>query len=108
MRLNRHSHSEPFAHGSLSPGVGVGGRGRSFLLLLEHKPEPTDFFTLTRGSCQRLPNGNTLIANSESGEAFEVYGDGLVALRKDDNPEVLFMSRRMADFFESNMPGQGN
>jgi hypothetical protein len=43
-----------------------------------------------------------------SGEAFEVYGDGLVALRKDDNPEVLFMSRRMADFFESNMPGQGN
>ncbi len=43
-----------------------------------------------------------------SGEAFEVYGDGLVALRKDDNPEVLFMSRRMAEFFADNMPGQGN
>jgi hypothetical protein len=42
-----------------------------------------------------------------SGEAFEVYGDGTVALRKDDNPEVLFMSETMAEFFAANMPGQG-
>lgn len=34
------------------------------------------FFTLTKGSCQRLPNGNTLIANSDSGEAFEVTPQG--------------------------------
>jgi outer membrane protein assembly factor BamB len=38
--------------------------------------EPTDFFTLTRGSSQRLPNGNTLIADSEAGRAFEVTRDG--------------------------------
>jgi hypothetical protein len=38
--------------------------------------EPTLFFTLTRGSCQRLPNGNTLIADSEGGRAFEVTPDG--------------------------------
>ena len=42
-----------------------------------------------------------------SGEAFEVYGDGTVALRKDDNPEVLFLSETMAEFFAANMPGQG-
>jgi hypothetical protein len=42
-----------------------------------------------------------------AGEAFEVYGDGTVALRKDDNPEVLFMSEQMAEFFAANMPGQG-
>lgn len=34
------------------------------------------FFTIFRGSCQRLPNGNTLIANSDHGEAFEVTPDG--------------------------------
>ena len=42
-----------------------------------------------------------------SDDAFEVYDDGTVALRKDDNPEVLFMSEPMADFFASNMQGQG-
>lgn len=42
-----------------------------------------------------------------SDDAFEVYDDGTVALRKDDNPEILFMSKAMADFFASNMQGQG-
>ncbi|MEP0846126.1 MAG: aryl-sulfate sulfotransferase [Phycisphaerae bacterium] len=37
---------------------------------------PQEFFSLTKGSCQRLPNGNTLIANSDSGEAFEVTPAG--------------------------------
>ena len=35
-------------------------------------PHPTDFFTLSKGSAQRLPNGNTLIVNSDNGEMFEV------------------------------------
>jgi hypothetical protein len=30
------------------------------------------FFTATCGSCQRLPNGNTLITESDAGRAFEV------------------------------------
>jgi hypothetical protein len=32
----------------------------------------TPFFSMIRGLCQRLPNGNTLIINSEGGEVFEV------------------------------------
>jgi hypothetical protein len=41
-------------------------------------PEPTDFFTAGRGSAQRLANGNTLIANSCSGQTFEVTHDGKI------------------------------
>jgi hypothetical protein len=37
---------------------------------------PTDFFTLARGSAQRLPNGNTLMAESDKGLAFEVTEEG--------------------------------
>jgi hypothetical protein len=36
------------------------------------------FYTETCGSCQRLPNGNTLITESDSGRAFEVASDGRV------------------------------
>jgi hypothetical protein len=32
----------------------------------------TPFFSRIRGMCQRLPNGNTLIVNSDGGEVFEV------------------------------------
>lgn len=39
-------------------------------------PRPADFYTLTRGSSQRPPNGNTLIADSEAGQAFEVTPSG--------------------------------
>ena len=42
---------------------------------------PESFFSLTKGSNQRLPNGNTLIANSDNGEAFEVTRDGEVVWR---------------------------
>ena len=34
--------------------------------------EPTDFFTRSRGTNQRLPNGNTLITDSDSGRSFEL------------------------------------
>jgi len=37
---------------------------------------PTDFYTGSRGSAQRLPNGNTLIAESDKGQAFEVTPEG--------------------------------
>lgn len=39
-------------------------------------PDPESFFTRSRGSVQRLQNGNTLIANSDEGVAFEVTPDG--------------------------------
>jgi outer membrane protein assembly factor BamB len=41
-------------------------------------PTPEDFYTGTRGSAQRLANGNTLIADSDSGRGFEVTPDGAV------------------------------
>jgi hypothetical protein len=44
-------------------------------------PDPDDFFTPSKGSNQRLPNGNTLIANSDHGQAFEVTPDGEVVWR---------------------------
>ncbi|MBI4882389.1 MAG: hypothetical protein HY812_22410 [Planctomycetes bacterium] len=36
------------------------------------------FQTDTCGSCQRLPNGNTLITESDNGRAFEVLADGTI------------------------------
>lgn len=39
-------------------------------------PEPEDFFTMTRGAAQRLPNGNTLVTYSRRGIIFEVTPDG--------------------------------
>jgi len=37
-----------------------------------------DLFSKTLGSCQRLPNGNTLITESENGRALEVTREGRV------------------------------
>ncbi|RMF71028.1 MAG: hypothetical protein D6738_14880 [Acidobacteria bacterium] len=39
---------------------------------------PESFFTRSRGTCQRLPGGNTLITESARGRAFEVSPDGRV------------------------------
>ena len=36
------------------------------------------FHTQTCGTIQRLPNGNTLISESDSGRAFEVDSDGRI------------------------------
>jgi hypothetical protein len=41
-----------------------------------HAPKREEFYTKSRGSAQRLPNGNTLIAESDRGHAFEVTPDG--------------------------------
>jgi hypothetical protein len=66
------------------------GRGRGWSRVIEldpltrkivweyKAPTPTDFFTSTRGSSQRLGNGNTLITNSNSGQVFEVTPRGEV------------------------------
>ena len=39
-------------------------------------PNPEDFWTESRGSSQRLANGNTLLAESDRGHALEVSPDG--------------------------------
>lgn len=37
---------------------------------------PASFYSYTRGSAQRLPNGNTLVCDSNAGKAFEVSPEG--------------------------------
>lgn len=67
-----------------------------------------DFFSKTLGSSERLPNGNTLITESENGRALEVTPDGTVvwefvtphrAGEEDELVAVLFeMDRLPPDF----------
>jgi hypothetical protein len=62
------------------------GRGKSRVLELDPLTGKTvwqfggrpheDLFSKTLGSCQRLPNGNTLITESENGRALEVTPEG--------------------------------
>ena len=67
------------------------GAGRDLSRVLEIDPQTgavrwqfggsrqEDLFSRTLGSCQRLPNGNTLITESENGRALEVTREGRVA-----------------------------
>jgi len=43
-----------------------------------HAPRPEDFYSRAQGAAQRLPNGNTLITDSDSGLLFEVTPEGEV------------------------------
>jgi hypothetical protein len=58
------------------------GEGRSRVLEIDPRTGRTlwqygtDLFSKTLGSCQRLPNGNTLITESENGRAVEVTPAG--------------------------------
>ncbi len=56
-------------------------------------PEPRDFFTYGRGACQRLPNGNTVITESDTGRAFEVTREGQIVWEY-FNPHVDIKRRR--------------
>ena len=48
-------------------------------IVWEYKADPpTDFYTASKGSVQRLPNGNTLLAESDKGRAIEVTPEGEV------------------------------
>ncbi len=64
-------------------------------------PEPTSFYTRSRGANQRLSGGNTLITESDSGRVFEVTADGDVVwefvnpnLTEDREPGVIVRMRR--------------
>lgn len=47
--------------------------------LVQYAPAASRFFDRVMGSCQRLPNGNTLIVHSEGGAAFELTPQGTAA-----------------------------
>ncbi len=61
---------------------------------------PTSFFTAERGSAQRLPNGNTLITESDTGRAFEVTRDGEIVwewynpLFSEGNRSIVYRMKR--------------
>jgi len=46
-------------------------------IVWEYRGTPReDFFSFGKGSAQRLPNGNTLVCNSDKGQVFEVTAEG--------------------------------
>jgi hypothetical protein len=66
------------------------------------------FFSEWGGSVQRLPNGNTLITNSNSGRAFEVTAEGKIVWEF-ANPKVYSNGDRANIWrltrFQGNDPG---
>ena len=66
----------------------------------EYKADPpTDFFTQNMGGAQRLPNGNTLICEAQSGYIFEVEPDGDIVwdhlnVEPDEELNQIFKVRR--------------
>lgn len=56
---------------------------------------PESFYSPTRGSNQRLPNGNTFIAESDSGRLFEVTPNGEIVWEF-LNPDLMADGKRMA------------
>lgn len=77
-------------------------------IVWEYAPgSPKEFYSHGRGSSQRLPNGNTLICESDKGRAFEVDQAGEMLwewenpIRKYARPEGVYrMIRYPAGFFE--------
>jgi hypothetical protein len=70
-------------------------------------PDDTGFFTPGRGSSQRLANGNTLIAESNAGRAFEVTPTGDVVweflnpkTRKERRASIIRMTHYEAAFID--------
>lgn len=75
---------------------------------------PEEFYSRTRGSSQRLPNGNTLICESNDGRAFEVTRDGETVwewfnpiMRDDRRAQVYRMIRYPAEMIEPLLAERG-
>jgi len=55
----------------------------------QYQADPLEeFFSVNRGGCQRLPNGNTLITESNEGRVFEIAQTGEVVWEF-YNPDVV-------------------
>ncbi len=62
------------------------------------RESPKPFFSTRRGGNQRLPNGNTLITNSDSGHVFEITRDGTVVWEF-YNPEIMKKKKKRAAIY---------
>ena len=58
----------------------------------------TSFYSNHLGSVQRLPNGNTLICESTSGDMFEVETDGTIVWEKNTTNEIARCLRYAPDY----------
>lgn len=64
-------------------------------IVWEYKADPPEsFLSPTRGSNQRLPNGNTFIADSDNGRLFEVTSEGEIVWEF-LNPDLTKAGKRM-------------
>ena len=59
---------------------------------------PQQFFSVSRGSSQRLPNGNTLITESDKGCVFEVTSGGEMVWEF-FNPEIKMEDEKRAAIY---------
>jgi len=84
-------------------------------IVWEYRANPPEhFFTVSRGANQRLPNGNTLITNSDNGHVFEVTGEGGVVwefynpeLDRDENKRAtIYRMMRLYDIDRYPVLGQ--
>ena len=85
---------------------------RSKQIVWQYGQKPgQDFFSATRGSAQKLPNGNILIAESDKGRAFEVtfageivwewYNDFFTKGKHKGNRRIIYRIERLPyDFFK--------
>jgi len=70
-----------------------------------HSEPPNRFYTHANGGSQRLPNGNTLITESESGHVFEITADGQIVWefynpaidQENEERKVIYRMTRITD-----------
>ncbi len=86
------------------------GPSRYFSRILEIDPKtgeikweykghpPQDFYSFSRGSCRRLPNGNTLITESDKGRVFEITSTG-ETVWEFYSPEINTHTRKRAAIY---------
>jgi hypothetical protein len=68
-------------------------------IVWEYQPDPPQhFFSVSRGSSQRLPNGNTLITESDKGRVFEVTPGGEIVWEF-FNPEIRMEDEKRAAIY---------
>jgi len=76
-------------------------------IVWEYISEPPEkFFSAIRGACQRLPNGNTLVTESDKGHVFEISKDGKIVWEfynpntreRNKEREAIYRMLRIADF----------
>jgi hypothetical protein len=70
-------------------------------IVWEYKGNPSEsFYTAARGSIQRLPNGNTLVTESDTGRVFEVTRNGKIVwewynpLFSDEKRAIVYRMKR--------------